>query len=281
MIGTALLPSPRDIEKIVRLYNVNKLFGTKRDWLVKGFPVEKYIPRLRAGVPALSADGQRLDLYLLFRSMHQVNEACNKLWSTIEMYYHVRRDPIFCGKFSEEFLSSSTVPNLHYSNMSALMALLSLFGLCSWIQRSQKMRYFYIIRAEEGFFVVERTRWLANLLGNAGKGWHTQLIRAYEGLENRGIRLPNIDLKASKDLLVDRNRLHYDVLGQTSMKNIHGTESFFNHLPTVLRSISLAIGALHQVIQPIPNGCDKRFAQIVRKVPTLIELYPVQRQSRS
>jgi hypothetical protein len=269
-----LLPEPNNIKQIALMYSLNKFFGSKKEWLVKGLSIDKYIPKLTNGVQPSSQEYHKLNLYFLYRAMHQANESCNKLWATIETYYHVSHDRCLCKKFDAGFLASSTIPNLHYANLSALISLLSLYGVCSWIQKAQRIRYFNIIRTGQGLFLIERIKWLTNLFGTSKSGWHTQVLQTYEGLRSKAIELPEIDLKGSKELLRERTRLHYEVLGQTSMHEIHGTNIYFKFLPTVVRSINAAIEQLHQVIEPLPNGCDGRFEEIVQRIPALEKLYP-------
>jgi hypothetical protein len=269
------MPEPSNIERIGLMYSLNKFFGSRKEWLVKGLPIDQYIPKLTKGIRDTSSpEYHKLNLYFLYRAMHQANEACNKLWATVETYYHVNHDECLCKRFSSEFLASSTIPNLHYANMSALISLLSLYGVCSWVQKGRKIRYFNIIRTGQGLFLVERVKWLTGIFGNSKTGWHTQVLQTYEGLLGKGLELPNIDLKGSKELLRERTTLHYDVLGQTSMHEIHGTQVYLKFIPIVVSSTNAAIRELHQVIEPLPNGCDGRFAEIAQRIPTLEKLYP-------
>jgi hypothetical protein len=204
--------------------------------------------------------------------MHQVNEACNKLWSTAELFYAMKNKKRLCKKFDENFLSSSTVPTLHYSNISALLSILSLFGLSSIAYKAKnKIEFYNLARTSEYLIMIERSQYLNRVFGSAKNGWHRQVLQTYDGLLKKGIALPRLDLKGCKKLLEERNRFDYDILGQTSMKDAYGTEKYFELLPIVISSVEAAIGCLHQVLKPLPNRCDERFAELSIKLQNLTD----------
>lgn len=268
------LPAPQNIEQIALMYSLNKFFRSDKAVLAKGLKIDPYVVKLKSGgISFMSSNYHKLNLHFLYRSMHQLNEACNKLWSTIELFYHVKHDKLLCRKFSPGFLESSTIPTLHYANMSALLSLITLFGVSSWIEKGQKVRYFNIIRTKDLMILRERKQWLISTFGSAKSGWHAQTLQTYEGLIKNGVSLPTLNLTDSKNLLADRTRLHYDILGQTSMADIYGVEEYFKHLPTVMISINAALEKVHQIIKPIPNGCDKRFEEITKQLSTLKKLH--------
>lgn len=270
----SVLPAPQKIEQIALMYSLNKFFRSEKTVLVKGLQIDPYVARLKkVGISSSSSGYHKLNLHLLYRSMHQLNEACNKLWSTIELCYHVKHNKLLCRKFSSGFLGSSTIPTLHYANMSALLSLITLFGVSSWVEKGQKVRYFNIIRTRDEMILQERKQWLTNTFGNAKSGWHNQTLQTYEGLIKNGVGLPTLDLAASRNLLADRTRLHYDILGQTSMNNVYGIDNYFKHLPTVMASINSGLEKIHQIVKPIPNGSDRRFDEIANQIPTLKKLY--------
>ena len=55
------------------------------------------------------------------------------------------------------------------------------------------------------------------------------------------------------------------------MKGTFGVKSFFKFLPIVVRSLEVAVNGIHQVVKPIPNGCDSRFKELRAKIPQLIQ----------
>ena len=198
----------------------------------------------------------RLTMHFLFRSVNQINEACNKLWATVETYYHVLKCGPVCKDFSKEFLPTSTVPTLHYANMSSLVANLALFGVCLWAERGQRMRYYNLVRTNEGIFMVERKQYLVKLCGTAKNGWHAQVIQTYEILQKKGIMLPKVDIDQCKGLQKERNKFDYDVLSKTTMNGMYGMDTYFKYLPMITQTIDDSIESMKKIVVEIPNKCD-------------------------
>lgn len=269
---SSLLPSPSSIENIVRMYNSNRYFSTKNNLVGQNFYISEHLEYLSKGnvIKPSKQAYDKINIYMLNRSMHQVNEACNKLWSTVELFYALRNKKRLCKKFDENFLPSSTIPTLHYSNISALLSILSLFGLSSIAHKAKnKVSFYNLVRTTENLVIMERRRYLASVFGSAKNGWHRQVLQMYDGLSEKGLALPKLNLEGCKKLLDERNRFDYDILGQTSMRDVYGTDRYFEMLPTVVSSIDAAIRCLHQVIKPLPNRCDERFAELSGKLDNL------------
>jgi hypothetical protein len=266
--SSSLLPNPRDLEKISLMYGLNKLFTSKKLPDGTGFSLNNAISRLKTGHIVLPSSPMfdEFNLFFLNRSMHQANEACNKLWSTVEIHYNIENNENICKKFSCDFLPSSTVPTLHYANMSALLSILSLFGLSSVVDRKRGMTFYNIVRTKNGVILMERSKYLRSLFGSAKSGWHAQVIQTYDGLMNMGVDLPFIDIGNTKKLQTARAKFHYDILGQTNMKGFPGVQTYFQLLPIVVQSICLSIASIHKIIKPIPNGVDGRFKELNSKI---------------
>jgi hypothetical protein len=237
--------------------------------------IERHFKRLKDGdiFKPSSIESEQFNLHFLNRSMHQANEACNKLWATAEVYHGAKQRTVLCGSFSEGFLASTTIPTLHYANMSALISILSLFGLCFWIQKRPNLKYYNIFRTSEGISAKERNSYLAQVFGTAKQGWHNQIFQTYDGLSKKGVNLPKLEMEKSLKLRNERAKFHYDVLGQTTMADFYGVKTYFELLPTVIKSVEAAIASLSEVISPIPNGCDKRFLELKAKLPGLKDEY--------
>jgi len=270
-----LLPHPNTLEEISLMYGLNKFFTSKRNLVGKSFPVAFYIDRMKTGkmYAHTTVAYNRLNIYLLNRSMHQINEACNKLWSTLEVYHSIKSEAGLCGKFRADFLTSSTVPTLHYANISALLSILSLYGLSSIAERGRTLIFYNLVRTGDGMRLWERNRYLREAFGYVKEGWHAQVLQIYEGLRAKGIELPDVNLGESRKLQTERSKLQYDILGQTSMKGASGVRCYFHFLPVVNRSIEVAVETIHQVIKPIPNGCDSRFEELKNKIPQVTRDY--------
>ncbi len=272
-----LLPWPLTIEKISLLYSLNRFFTTKHNLICKPFSVNRQLRMLRKGriIKDSSRDFDLMNIYFLNRSMHQANEACNKLWSTIEVVYSVRKHKL-CKSFHENFLISSVIPTLHYANISAMLSILSLFGVASLANKGEKLTFYNIIRTINGILLIERNKYLAAAFGKVKHGWHSQIIQTYQELQKSGVKLPKIDIAGCKTLLRERNKLHYDILGQLSMREAYGITKYFGLLPIPFSTISTAIKSIHEVVKPIPNGCDRRFQELSRKLKSLLENYEIQ-----
>ena len=271
---TGVLPEPRTIENIVRLFSENRFLNTQKEWLIKGLKVEKYVHILNNDgvIKTSSSSFDKLNMYFLYRCLNQVNEACNKLWGTMELYNQLAKGPPIYSGFNPGYLSSTTVPTLHYANMSALVSLITLFGVCSWVEKGQKNWFYNLVRTSNGLIIKERTKHLVDTFGTAKVGWHQQVIQMYEGFCNHGISLPDINIIETKRLLSERNRVQYDILTQTTMKGMYGN-GYFSFLPAVIKNIGVAINNLSEVVNPLPNGADKRFSSLEGTVPELLASY--------
>ncbi len=267
------LPVPKNLSGISRLFSENRIISSISPTSLPTSDVLKLIHNLERGEPAPvgTLDFDKMNAYFLYRSLNQANEACNKLWATLELYRGLMNSRPSFKRFREEFLSSTSIPSLHYANMSALLSILSLFGISTWIKKGQKLRYFYILRTEAGVEMRQRTVYMVKAFGSCSTGWHKQLIQTYEGLSRLGVCLPAIDTSRSKGLLDERNKVQYDILGQTSMKGMPGTSVYASHLEDVSRNLDAAIKCLEDVIQPLPGGLHSRFRSLISFVPHIVK----------
>ena len=272
-----LLPQPKDLKGIALMYGLNRFFSSKRNLVGKTFRIDRYISRLMRGdiLKPKTAVYDRMNVYFLNRSMHQANEACNKLWATLELYYGMKTGKKLCRRFNENFLPTSTIPTLHYANISALLSILSLFGVASIAYRKGKLRFYNLVRTADGIILIERNRYLSEIFGMAKRGWHEQILQMYGGLRRKGIRLPEIDMEDCRRLMKARLKYHYDILGQTTMKDVYGVEKYFDLLPVVVRSIRSAVESLCRIVGSLSNKCDSRFNELLLKLPDVAREYGV------
>jgi len=276
-----LLPYPEELNQISLTFGLNKLFTSRRSLVSQNFSIDSYIEQMKNGrvyVPR-SKEYDLINVYFLNRAMHQINEACNKLWSTLELHHGMTGKGKLCKRFAADFLPSSTVPTLHYANITAILSILSLFGLCSVVERSRKMVFFNLVRTTDGMKLVERNKYLRDVFGMVKSGWHAQVLQTYEGLTKKGVMLPDLRIAECKRLQTERSKFHYDILSQTSMKGTPGVHSYFQFLPLVTHSIACSIESIHQIIKPIPNGSDKRFEELKNKIIQEIDVYTSTQES--
>jgi hypothetical protein len=270
-----LLPEPKTLRDITLMYGLNKLFTSKRNLIGKSFTIDMHLDKLKAGkvISPNSLAFDRINMYFLNHAMHQVNEACNKLWATAELLHAAKSNKRLCKKFCEEFVPSSAVPTLHYANISALLSILSLFGVSLIAQRGKRLTFYNVVRTSKGVVMAERNKYLSAVFGSVKRGWHAQILQTYDGLHKKGVMLPEVDLQGSDQLLKERLKFDYDILGQTSMRGVYGVQNYFKLFPTAIASINQAIKSIHQVTKPIPNGCDLRFEELVNNFTTLLQTY--------
>jgi len=272
-----LLPQPKKIEKIALMYGLNRFFSSKRNLVGKPFRIDQYISHLMMGgvLKPETAAYDRMNIYFLNRSMHQVNEACNKLWATVELYYGMKTGRKLCRRFNENFLPTSTIPTLHYANISAILSILSLFGLASIAYKKGRLRFYNLVRTADGIILIERNKHLSKIFGTAKRGWHEQILQMYEGLRGKRIELPEIDMEGCKRLMKARLKYHYDILGQTTMRDAYGVERYFDLIPVAIRSVKSAVESLCRIVGSLPNKCDSRFDELLLKLPEVAREYGV------
>ena len=272
---TFSLPEPTSLYEIKKFYSQNSLLGSYKDWLGKSDYVKPLLDQMFEGQKVVTGDQayDQITLHLLRRAMHQVNEACNKLWSTIELHHHLKSCGRLCWKFSPGFVGSTAVPTLHYANISSLISILSLYGIGSWVRRSKGLTFFNIVRTNNEIRLSRRDDYLRWLLGKCPSGWHNQILATYEGLLSKGVDLPKVDLEAAHSLLKSRTEYHYDVLSHTTMYDVYGAQDYFRYLATTLDSTFVAIEGIIVTVGSIPNGCDERLDEILQKVTQVADSY--------
>jgi hypothetical protein len=268
------LPYPANLKEISRLVGplVDQLEAemwpakrTTPEHIIRFFKVIKQ-PIVDKSYSMYSA----LNQYSLFRATNQLCEAANKLWSTVELYAQVRRFPRFCKQFNTGFLLSSTIPTLYYANMSAMLSIMTCYGIISIRSQGQSIN---LIRTEDGFKLFNREKYLRDMFGQCPHGWHDQIIQMYEEFPQKGINLPDINLKKVKELKGLRNQYHYDILSETTMANVFGEIQYFNRLDNVLHSVQVGLDTITK-IQPTPmKGIKPRVIELTIKIKTLHEIY--------
>ncbi|MBE0525097.1 MAG: hypothetical protein IBX40_12335 [Methanosarcinales archaeon] len=213
----------------------------------------------------------QFNCHLIYRSSTQMNEACNKLWATAELYYHLMNGGSrLCNDFNSGFLPGSTVGTLYYAAMSSLIGILTLFGVCPI---REKNKNYNIIRTSKGFMIQKREEYLKSIFGTCPNGWHEQFLLMYSEFHKHGLDLPPIDIKDIYLLKSDRVYFDYGILAKPTMKNTFGEDHYFKHLRKVVDMLEIGINCLKNVDEPIENGCDKRFNSLKKSLPNLFEKY--------
>lgn len=212
------------------------------------------------------------NIYSIYCSNQQVNEACNKLWATIELTNVTSRNmwkknysPIG-ENFSGIFLLGTLIPTLHYSQLSAMISMLSSFGCIPLIINRTP---YFLIRTGRGWMLFRRPVYLKETLGISAHGWHEQIIRVYDKFNAKGVELPTLNIRKIMKLKDLRNSLHYEILGDLRMWRIFKSrKAYATYLPLVIKSIELAIDNLTK-IKKVTSGCDTRLLNLQNNLKKL------------
>jgi hypothetical protein len=205
------------------------------------------------------------NIYSIYSANQQLNESCNKLWATIELANltskHVWKkcyQPI--GEdFSSTFMLGTLIPTLYYSQISAIISILSSFGCIPIL--IQRVPY-YLLRTINGWTLFRRRTYIRQVLGIETKSWHDTIIKTYESLINKGIRLPRIAIRKTFALKKLRNEMHYEILGDLKMwRMFKDNNAYLKHLPAVIKTVETVVGNLSK-IKKVTTGSDERFRNL-------------------
>ena len=272
MIKEDILPYPIN-PKDVYIYLADIVNAHKDElWKGKLLDIQSYIEE--HDIIPITPDDElyiHFNLYLILRASNQMNEACNKLWATAELYYHLKDGGSrLCNDFNSGFLPGSTVGTLYYAAMSSLIGILTLFGVCPI---RVKNKNYNILRTSKGFIIRKREKYLKDIFGASRQGWHEQILLMYSQFPKHGLDLPYINIEDVYQLKLDRVHFDYIIMAKPTMKDAFGEKHYFKHLQNVVNMLEVGINCLMNIIDPIENGCDKRFNSLKKSLPDLFEKY--------
>ena len=234
-----------------------------------------------------------LNAYAITRSMVQANEACNKVWATVELLhalsYWTKGYPEFffsdipespssmhkplCDTFQVDFCGGTVLPTLYYAHISSLTSIMSSFG-CVSIRDSTNELSYNIVRTRSGWNVFERKKFIQDLTGNKPSGgWHNQLYQIIDGLSSNLSGFPQINIDFIKQLAQTRNERHYEILGSVDAKLSRGLDEYFDYVPDVINTIYSAIFIITQVYQRHGLSGYSRFLELHSNIPNLFKEY--------
>jgi len=213
-----------------------------------------------------TAQSDWFNVYSVYSSNQQLNEACNKLWATMELAHATGRDvwkrqyePIG-ESFDGKFLLGTLIPNLYYSAMSAMVSILSTYGCIPVRVNGQPM---FLVRSSSGWMVSERQKYMRENFGFGAKSWHDQILKTYEGLREKGIKLPSIDMESIFELKSLRNSMQYEILGDLRMwRMFKDKKAYYKFVPKVIDLVESSIESLRRTAA-ITTDCDKRFDNLI------------------
>lgn len=148
--------------------------------------------------------------------IHQLNEACNRIWGVSELICQLYRNDGWFGKeYRIDFLQSTIVPRLYYSLLSTLVSNMSYFGSISYIilkdrqDGTRSRTYTNIVRIKNGIIYITRHEFINQILRKStrvGCGWHFQVQRMYEGFQKHGYEVP----ECRKEMIYRMRRMRED-----------------------------------------------------------------------
>lgn len=226
-----------------------------------------------------SAPEALLDAYSIHRACNQVNEACNKLWATVELVYatspevwQTAYEPIG-ESFANAFLLGSLIPALYYSQLSAIVSCLSSFGCVSIRDISHGMSY-NIVRTRYGWRIYPRKKYIKDTFeSDPSRSWHVQVLQLLHGFKNQISDFPDIDYSETAKLHEQRNITHYEILSKVSATKVKGLRQYFKYLPLVVNTINSALTTLNEIFWlPSYTGAS-RFRELHSNLPRLYDAY--------
>jgi hypothetical protein len=208
---------------------------------------------------------------------NQINEACNKLYATIELAYAVRTrtfpgpSGVSSDSFSGEFVLGALVPVLYYSQVAALLSLLASFGMVLvHDKRSRRERQFdqtlqsqHWGEERESLIMRKRSDWnvLSRSTVGGNVGWHQQLLNVGSRFFATVADAAGFDFNLLKELKKQRELVDYGILAEISMGEVVGFQRYLKFLPRAHKNIAFCINLIKQV-SGITNHCDIRMQKL-------------------
>ena len=208
---------------------------------------------------------------------NQINEACNKFYATVQLA-HTVRERTFLGQvgvsadtFGGEFVLGALIPVLYYSQVAALLSLLSSYGLLFVRDRRDKHQRNIDSRLKstgcmnDWGFLLMRTWDDWHLMSRREEGkhsrFHKQLLRIAERFFASGTDIASFDSKLLNQLKGLCESVDYSILGETSLAGLIGFEQYLRFLPRAYNNIVFCIQVISR-ISGITNRCDVRIRNL-------------------
>ena len=239
-----MLPAQKNIESVKEL--ITKLKDSKYKDFTSNWLQEKIVEILglseKNTIKSLNSEQyktyskeeeEQMLVYSLCRANHQINEATNKIWATVELTYSVENSQTKLVKsFSHNYSLGTLIPSLYYSLLSAIVSNLCIYGIVSFRYDNQDL---LLARETDSWKLFNRNTYLKDNFSHNSNSWHDQVQIIYEGLLQKQYQVPKLDKDQMKQLKDDRNKLHYSILSDITMKDeFIGIEQYFKHFPFCL-----------------------------------------------
>jgi len=265
----SLLPwptNPDEIHEILTGIDVNLLKSSEkfiRQQLSR--PINHLISHQAAFYDSDTSESFWLNVLSLFNANQQLNEACNKMWASVELA-NVTRGAVWKKKympigsdFGRIFVSGTLIPTLYYAQISAMISILSSFGCIPILEHGTP---FYLVRTREGWKAFIRRNYIKTVFGKRISGWHDQVIETYFSLISKGVSLPKLSKSKMNVLKEVRNEVHYGVLGDLKMwRIVQRHDAYAKFVPLVDKTIVASMDILNH-IKEVTTNCDDRYSTL-------------------
>jgi hypothetical protein len=277
-----MLPAQKDTESIKQLITkmkYPKYLDYQSNWFhekiieILGLSDEKTIQSLNNGKCkqySIEEEEQML-IYSFCRANHQINEATNKIWTTVELAYSIKNSETRLVKsFSHNYSLGTLIPSLYYSLLSAIVSNLCIYGIVSFRYNNQDL---LLAREVDSWKLFNRKKYLHDHFSNSSNSWHDQVQIMYEGLIKNEYQVPDLDKVQMKNLKDHRNKLHYIILSDITMKDeFIGIKQYFEFFPFCLIFIKDSLDLI-QSVWKITKKTDERFKDLCSSISTLYQSY--------
>lgn len=267
---TKISRSPVSFQAVKRMYDNNPVtIDSQRQVFDQ---VEKVLSSIR--IPGEFAkrkdDKDLIDLYCEYRSWVLFSEGLNKIWTTVELHKKNLDGELKLKEFNIWFSNSSTIPVLHYANISLLMSFITALGL---VPRRVRDKELFLVRQRSSYFAVERKEYVKQCsIKVSDKNWHEIIIRVSEDTSRQTkfqLQFDQIDCVRRA-----RNFLDYQILAKDALILQAGEKDFANCLKV---SISLASDVFNFLTSNLGleprNRAEVRYRVLAATCNEIIENY--------
>ncbi len=210
------------------------------------------------------ANQEFFTVFSFSRSNHQLNEAINKFWGSLEILNaSCSRDRIG-KKFLLNYAIGTSGPTLYYAAITSLISMFSLFG-CISLRGDTENEDYFLVRQKEDWELKKKKSFINDDLkvGKTGR-WHQNLFFTFEGLTKNGVELPSVDLTQLNELRRIREKCHYRFLNDCAMVGDYREilPQIVNKIPFVEDILQKNMVLLKSVRYISKKGLEDRFKRL-------------------
>lgn len=220
-------------------------------------------------------------LHSLRLAHNQLNEACNKVWTTAEFLFATspsarRSGRLLVPAFSSTFSLGTLIPTLYYATISSMLAVMTSMG-CIFFRDDfgsgrRSDRDLCCIRTKAGWFVRKRTTYASSVLRVGVGDWHQMVVNYYSFFVRENYQVPRVTVTEMMNFRRERDDTHYRVLSETNVSKTADLGLYFERLMLTTRFLGDAIEHVG-AIQRERKGYTDRYAELVGSYRRLFREY--------